>query len=124
MEHRKNQRYSEEFKLKIVKEVLSGQLSNAEAKQKYSLGGNSDISKWLGYYKKYGACTLSLVPKPLFMKEKAQPNRPTKLQLEARIAELERKLGDESLLREMYSLMIDIAEREYKIAIRKKPNTK
>jgi hypothetical protein len=42
MEHRKNQRYSEEFKLKVVKEVLSGQLSNAEAKQKYSLGGNSD----------------------------------------------------------------------------------
>jgi putative transposase len=93
MEHRKNQRYSEEFKLKIVKEVLSGQLSNAEAKQKYSLGGNSDASKWLGYYKKYGVCTLSLVPKPLFVKEKAQPTRPTKLHPQVGLSRVCRLLG-------------------------------
>jgi transposase-like protein len=124
MEHLKNQRYSEDFKLKIVKEVLSGELSNLEAKQKYRLGGNSDVSKWVKYYKEYGVCSLSLVQKPSFVKDKPLPNRPTKLQLEAQIKLLEQKLQDESLLREMYSRMIDIAEREYKISIRKKPGAK
>jgi len=44
--------------------------------------------------------------------------------LEARIKELERLLEDEQLRSEAFSRIIDIAEREYNIPVRKKPNTK
>ena len=44
--------------------------------------------------------------------------------LEKRIKELERLLEDEKIRSEMLSRMIDIAETEYKIPIKKKPITK
>ena len=44
--------------------------------------------------------------------------------LNKRIKELERDLEDAKLKAEGYSRMIDIAERELKIKIRKKPSTK
>lgn len=43
---------------------------------------------------------------------------------EARIKELERLLEDEQLRSEAYSRMIDIAEKEFQVPIRKKPSTK
>jgi hypothetical protein len=48
----------------------------------------------------------------------------TKKELEARIKQLERQLEDSQLKEEAYRRMIDIAEKELKISIRKKPNTK
>ncbi|OYZ29813.1 MAG: hypothetical protein B7Y24_14455 [Sphingobacteriales bacterium 16-39-50] len=42
----------------------------------------------------------------------------------ARIKQLERQLEDEQLRSEAYNKMIDIAERELNIPIRKKSNTK
>ena len=44
--------------------------------------------------------------------------------LEKRVKELERALEDAQLKAEGYSRMIDIAERELKVKIRKKPFTK
>jgi hypothetical protein len=69
-------------------------------------------------YEKYGRCTLHLPVMP--KKEKL----PKQAEQEARIKDMERRLEDEKLRSMMYSRMIDIAEKEYKIPIRKKPNTK
>ena len=44
--------------------------------------------------------------------------------LQTKIKRLERELEDAQLRAEAYSKMIDIAERELKISIRKKSNTK
>ena len=44
--------------------------------------------------------------------------------LRNRIRELERQLEDEQLKSEAYSKLIDLAESEHRIAIRKKANTK
>jgi hypothetical protein len=46
------------------------------------------------------------------------------LQLQKRIAELEKQLKDAELKAIAFSTMVDIAEREFKIPIRKKLNTK
>ncbi len=46
------------------------------------------------------------------------------LQLKKRIAELEKKLKDADMKAIAYSTMIDIAEKEFNIPIRKKYNTK
>lgn len=45
-------------------------------------------------------------------------------ELEKRIKKLERLLADEQLRSEAYQRIIDIAEKEFHIPIRKKPNTK
>jgi hypothetical protein len=49
---------------------------------------------------------------------------PETLQLEAKIRLLERQLEDERLRAEMYNRMIDLAEKTYKIPVRKNSNTK
>ena len=46
------------------------------------------------------------------------------LQLKKRIAELEKQLKDAELKAIAFSTMVDIAEEEFKIPIRKKFNTK
>ena len=46
------------------------------------------------------------------------------LQLKKRIAELEKQLKDAELKAIAFSTMVDIAEKEFKIPIRKKLNTK
>jgi uncharacterized protein YbjQ (UPF0145 family) len=48
----------------------------------------------------------------------------SKKQLEEKIKELERQLEDEKLRSEAYQRMIEKAEKELKVPIRKKPNTK
>ncbi len=46
------------------------------------------------------------------------------LQLKKRISELEKKLKDADMKAIAYSTMVDIAEKEFNIPIRKKYNTK
>jgi len=54
----------------------------------------------------------------------SQKPKRTKEELERRIQELEDQLLDSQLKEEAYRRMIDIAEKDLKISIRKKPNTK
>ena len=58
-----------------------------------------------------------------FSKSKKDDSRSSEEQ-EDYIKQLERKLEDEKLRSEAYKSMIEIAEKELKISIRKKPNTK
>jgi transposase len=126
MSTKKRERFTEEFKVAVVREVLSGQLSQEAARRKYSFSGTIQVLKWMKLYEKYGVCSLILARNPqLLMRNKDKKQKPLEqLELEARIKLLEQQLEDQSLLREMYDRMIDIAEKEYKIPIRKKPNTK
>lgn len=54
----------------------------------------------------------------------SQKSKKSKEELERRIKELENQLLDSQLKEEAYRRMIEIAEKELKIPIRKKPNTK
>jgi transposase-like protein len=126
MEKQVSRGYPEPLRQKIVKEVLQGKINKDQARKQYGIKGKTIVLKWIRIYEKYGVCSLTLArnPQPL-VPNKEKKQRPHEQQeLEARIKFLEQKLEDESLLREMYSRMIDIAEKEYKIPIRKKPNTK
>jgi hypothetical protein len=61
-------------------------------------------------------------------KKKVDPGLPEEqfeqLQLKSRIAELEKQLKESELKAIAFSTMVDIAEKEFKIPIRKKFNTK
>ena len=116
---RESKYYSNSFKLAVVEEVLSGKLTKEQARKKYELGGNSAVLNWM---RKFGLSEYRQMPASFEpMKEAPKANDTA---LEKRIKELERALEDAQLKAEGYSRMIDIAERELKISIRKKSSTK
>ena len=110
--------FSDVLKLQIIQEVISGSISKEAAKRKYGIKGNSAISKWM--------CKFGYTNDPYqtteVMKSKELSDDPASLKL--RIKALEKALADAKLSSEAYSTMIDIAEQEFKIPIRKKFVTK
>ena len=110
-------RYSDEFKQFVCSEFLTGTATRRSIETKYNLG-NSLLTQWLkdmGYdYSKPG-----IVPLPFMGK---QPKRPKDIDKSS--PQLERELQEARLLAETYRKMIEVAEREFKIKIVKKSNTK
>lgn len=118
----KHKNFSVEFKLQVVQEYLNSELSQLEVLKKYEIGGRSQITNWI---RKFGLTT----PKsqkdsiPLYMpKQKEKSFR--ELELEAQNKELQKQLEYERLRTLALNTLIDIAERDLKISIRKKPGTK
>lgn len=110
--------FSRETKLQIIAEVESGKLTKEQARKVYNIKGKSAILYWMRKNAK---------SKPTFTEKSINPmtgeDENTK-KLLLRIQQLERSLEDAELKAEGFSRMIDIAERELKISIRKKYNTK
>jgi transposase-like protein len=81
-------RYSEAFKRKVVEGLEKGELRNqAEARERYGIGGGSTIHRWL---RKYGKNHLvAKVVKVESMKERDRIK-----QLKRKIRELEKALAD------------------------------
>lgn len=116
---RTQKNYSESFKLQVVREIEQGLLSTTGAKRKYGIQARSTVVNWL---RKYGN----------FDWENQTPSRMTKtpeqriMELEAKIKLLEKQKkhlekqvdhADKKAI--IFDMMIDIAEKEYKIPIRK-----
>ncbi len=124
----KTQEYSESLRQQIVQEVLSGKLTKSEARRVYRIKGNSRILNWIRIYEKYGVCALNISAKnfslAVMSKTSESTSYPDHVNSQQELQLLKRQLEDERLLKEMYLQMIMIAEKEYKIPIRKKPNTK
>lgn len=114
---RKPQVYSEELKWKVVKEVLSGELSKTEAKKKYNIGSNSAILYWM---RQFSGVENPRESRMLFMTDKKtiKENKLTKDQKE--IKELKEELRKEKNRVLLYEAMMEIAEEDYGIEIRKK----
>ena len=119
---RKVKVYSDEFKFKVVQEYLNSDLSQKELNEKYSIGGRNSISKWM---LKFGLREKSEFHRP---KRATMPKGKVKTSeeraLEAKIKELEKALEYEKLRSLALDTMIDVAEQNLKISIRKKPGAK
>lgn len=123
--HREVRYYSLSFKRQVVLEYLAGGITQAALQRKYDIRGKCPILIWR---RKLGlespvvdSCNLVSIT-PLEMAQKKQVKSDKELQ--QRIKELERQLEDEKLRSELYSRIIDKAEKELNVTIRKKPNTK
>jgi transposase len=106
--------YSESLKREIIFQVQSGLISKEEARRKYGVNGHSTILKWIRKFEESDPQFQSLM----------DYNKSDKKDLIKRIKELERMLEDEQIRSLGYSKMIDIAEEQLKVPIRKKPDTK
>lgn len=111
---RGNKTYSESLKREVVRSVKLGLLSKAEARKKYDIRGHTAVLKWIRKFEESD---------PRF-NNTMDYNKSDKKALIKRIKELERQLEDEQIRSFGYSKMIDIAEEQLKISIRKKPDTK
>jgi transposase-like protein len=111
--------YSMSFKLQIVQEIERGQLTATEATKRYGVQCRKTVVEWL---KKFGnfdwenqiPFTMSKSPEQKIMELEAK----VKL-LEKQKSFLERQafVADKKAI--IFDMMIDIAEEEYKIDIRK-----
>lgn len=111
-------------RIEIIQEYLSGDETRADVWRRHTglqeeKGGLLRWMRQLGYVGKgENENVVPLIPMP------SQKPKQTKEELERRIKELENQLLDSRLKEEAYRMMIDIAEKDLKISIRKKPNTK
>ncbi len=108
------------FKLQVVREIESGELSMTAATRKYGIQARSSVRNWL---RKYGTFdwenqTPSYMPKSQEQKI---------LELEARVkllekqkAFLEHQVDRADRKAVLFDMMIDLAEKEFNIPIRKK----
>lgn len=111
--------YSLSFKLQVVEEIEQGELTKNQAKLKYGIQGDSTVTKWL---QKYGT----------FDWEHQTPKTMSKtpeqriLELEAKVKLLEKQKARAKHLAEradkkviIFDMLVDMAEKEYDIQIRK-----
>lgn len=118
-EKRSQKDYSMSFKIEVVKEIESGLISTTGAQRKYGVQARSTVINWL---RKYGTFdwenqTPSNMP---------QSKEQRLMELEARVKLLEKQKAmlehqveraDKKAI--IFDMMIDIAEKEYNISIRK-----
>lgn len=130
--------FTETEKHQIIQELFSNQCTKAEIWEKYT-GQVEEHGQLLRWMKALGYNTEIKTRRPNIVSNfYAMPKKKTKqekqvnsdndsfenLQLKKRIVELEKQLKDAELKAIAFSTMVDIAEKEFKIPIRKKLNTK
>jgi len=108
--------YSDSFKLGVVMRVANGQISKEQARVTYNIGGNSSILEWM---RKFGYCSDPDSQEPMAETH----DKPDPQQLKKKVRQLEKQLKNERIRSEFYQTMIDVAERELGISIRKKSDT-
>ncbi len=113
----------------IIKEYLEGKLTKTEIWYKYT-GQTEEHGAILRWMRMYGYIEHKKSQKPRFNQSfnypimKRKYDDLDKAQLQEKLQELERLLEDSKLREEGYRIMIENAEKAYKIPIRKKPDTK
>jgi transposase-like protein len=118
-EKRSQKDYSMSFKLEIVNAIESGVLSTTGACRKYGIQARSTVVNWL---RKYGTFdwenqTPSNMPK-------SQEHRLMELEQQVKLLEKQKALLEKQVERAdkksiIFDMMIDLAEKEYNISIRK-----
>lgn len=105
--------YTDEFKQKVVNEVLNGLISKDEARRRYGIKGKSAVLNWMRKFDVSKSVNMTA-------KRKLGKSGKTVEELEAENQRLKQELDIEQLRTRALNVMIDIAEDRFKIPIRKK----
>jgi transposase-like protein len=123
--------YPQAFRRKVVQEYISGNKTQRQLMRKYGIKSKGAIPAWIKFFgyvnvrnevmrkPKFESITYSCMPS----KTSSDISQDPKV-LQKKVAELERQLQDEKLRSEAYKRMIEKAEKELNITIRKKPFTR
>ena len=119
---RKVNQFTDEFKFMVIQEYLNTDISQKELQEKHGFRGSSAISEWM---RKFGCSEITderiSIQKAM---SKEEEKTPRERKLEAKVKELEEALEHERLRTLALDTMINIAERDLKISIRKKSGPK
>ena len=119
MKHLRNKRsqkdYTLAFKLQVIEEVEKGNWTYKQAQKRYGIQGRSTVLVWL---RKHGTLDWTL-PKLRTLSATEKEKTP-----EQRIKELETALEAEQMKTLFLTTVIDIAEKQYGMVIRKKYSPK
>jgi len=131
-----NKYFSESEKHFIIKELLYTKCTKAQIWEKYTgqIEEHGQLLRWmrqLGYNTSVKTRRPNFDTKTTVMSIKKSKKETINsfddfeaLQLKTRILELEKKLKEAEMKAIAYSTMVDVAEKEFNIPIRKKYNTK
>lgn len=111
--------YSLSFKMSVVTEIEQGDISVTEAKKKYGVQGDRTITNWL---RKYGTFdwenqTPSNMPKSKDQKILELEQKIKLLEKQKAFWEKQAEQSDKKVI--FFDMMIEIAEKEFNIPIRK-----
>ena len=112
---RKNRKYSEEFKKQLVEDFEKGKLSVPQLERLHGVS-NAQIYNWIYKYSDFNEIGYRVV-------EMKQSSTSKIKDLEDRIKELERTVGQKQIMIDYLDKMIDIAKDELYIDIKKKFDT-
>ena len=101
--------YNLGFKLAVVSQVEKGEMTYKQAQKTYGIQGRSTVLVWL---RKHGTLDWSQPRRVAVPKSKETPAQ--------KIKRLERELSDEKLRNDILNKMIDLSDKQYGTAIRKK----
>ena len=118
-----SRRYTKTFKERVCQEYLEGHVSLCYLSDKYKISGHHTIKEWLRTFG-FTKGTMSPDGKMIMAKTKKQDLPMTMEQMKKRIRELERQLEDAEIKAELNEKIIEIAEEQLNIQIRKKSDTK
>jgi len=107
----RKRKFSEDFKLKIVKEYESGDLSVVEMTKIYDISYQT-IYNWIYKYSKYNKQSIQVVEMKDSQAHKIK-------EMEARIKELEQAVGQKQMNIDYLEKMIELAKDHYDIDIKK-----
>ena len=110
---RRKRRFSEEFKRKKVREIEQKVSTVLEVSRAYDIR-KSNVYLWI---KKYGNPTPSQGERVIV---ECESDTKKNIALQAKVAELERIIGQKQVLLDFKDKIIDLAEETYQIDIKKK----
>ena len=109
--------FSDEIKIQVVQAYLSGNFTQKDLMLKYNIRGKQCINNWIRKF---------VVEEPTNQTPMAKQvkSNESESSIDLKIKRLEEELKREQFKTKALNTMIDIAERELKIDIRKKPGAK
>jgi transposase-like protein len=119
---RKVNHFTDEFKFLVIQDYLNTDISQKDLMIKHGVRGNSCIPNWMRKFGDNKVTDEQISIQRTMAKE--EDKTPRERKLEAKVKELEKALEQERLRTLALNTMINIAERDLKISIRKKSGTK
>lgn len=113
---KEKRKYSETFKWEVVKSVLKGKYTKEEARRIYGIKSNSAILYWI---REFTGIKNYRQPSEFEVSKNKQKEITAKEQLN-RIEELEAELRKEKQRSELWKKMVEIAEEDLGVEIKKK----
>lgn len=110
-------KYSEAFKRKVVAEIEQGSVTREGARRKYGIGGAATVDQWCRKYGRFERLGVKITVESAMKRDE-------KRELKERVRQLEAALADEKLKTMVLEKLIDVAERDLHVSIRKKSGSK